>query len=300
MKSLQELVAKVEQNESKVVAIAQAADLEVMKAVKEAIERNLCHFLLVGNRKEMTEVAFEAELNLDHPSIELLSVPKEQVALEAVKAVKSGVAHVVMKGNIATKDLLKAVLHKEFGLRTGNVLSHVALFEIPAQEKLLFLTDAAMNITPGIEEKVQIVQNAVKVARGLGIEVPKVAPLAAVEVVNPAMSASTDAALLTQMNRRGQIRDCIIDGPLAFDNAVSKEAAEHKGIDSPVAGEADILVVPAIEVANALYKSFMYFAGAKVAGVISGAASPIVLTSRSDSAESKIYSLALALFTSEK
>nr|WP_235062635.1 phosphate butyryltransferase [Thalassobacillus devorans] len=294
------MIEKLDNSELKTVSVAQAADLEVLKAVKSAIQRNLCRFLLVGEEKEIERVSHEAGLDLHHPSIEIKSTKKDEAAIHAVRAVRAGEAHVVMKGNLSTKEILKAVLHKEYGLRAGNVLSHTALFEIPNQDRLIFLTDAAMNIAPSLEEKGQIIENTVSVARSLGVELPKVAVLAAVEVVNPAMPATMDAAMLTQMNRRGQLKHCQVDGPLAFDNAVSKTAAEQKGIDSPVAGEADILVVPAIEVANALYKSFMYFAEAKVAGIISGAAAPIVLTSRADSAESKIYSLALALLSSDK
>ncbi|SEB13073.1 phosphate butyryltransferase [Thalassobacillus cyri] len=300
MRTLEALVEKLDKSELRTISVAQAADSEVLKAVKNAIQRNLCRFLLFGEPKEIERISNEAGLDLNHPSIEIKSTEKHEAALQAVKAVKSGEAHVVMKGDLSTKEILKAVLHKEYGLRTGNVLSHTALFEIPNQDRLIFLTDAAMNIAPSLEEKGQIIENAVSVARSLGVELPKVAVLAAVEVVNPAMPATMDAAMLTQMNRRGQLKDCQVDGPLAFDNAVSKTAAEQKGINSPVAGEADILVVPAIEVANALYKSFMYFAEAKVAGIISGAAAPIVLTSRADSAESKIYSLALALLSSDK
>ncbi|MFG6114402.1 phosphate butyryltransferase [Halobacillus sp. MO56] len=300
MRTLEALIEKLDKSELRTVSVAQAADPEVLKAVKNAIQRNLCRFLLFGEPKEIERISNEAGLDLNHPFIEIKSTEKHEAALYAVKAVKSGEAHVVMKGALSTKEILKAVLHKEYGLRTGNVLSHTALFEIPNQERLIFLTDAAMNIAPSLEEKAEIIENTVSVARSLGVELPKVAVLAAVEVVNPAMPATMDAAMLTQMNRRGQLKHCQVDGPLAFDNAVSKTAAEQKGIDSPVAGEADILVVPAIEVANALYKSFMYFAEAKVAGIISGAAAPIVLTSRADSAESKIYSLALALLSSDK
>ncbi|GGC91161.1 phosphate butyryltransferase [Thalassobacillus devorans] len=300
MRTLETLLKQLDNNALKTVAVAQAADREVLKAVNKAIENNLCRFLLVGEQKEVERLAGEVGLTLNHPSIEVLDSNQKEVAAVAVNAVKTGRAQVVMKGNISTKEILKAVLHKEYGLRTGNVLSHVALFEIPNQDRLIFLTDSAMNIAPSLEEKAQIIENTVSVARSLGIEQPKVAVLAAVEVVNPSMTATMDGALLTQMAKRGQLKNCQVDGPLAFDNAVSIKAAEQKGIISPVAGKADVLVAPAIETANALYKSFMYFANAKVAGIISGAAAPIVLTSRADSAESKIYSLALALLSSDK
>lgn len=298
MKSLDELVQRVDKSNVKTVAVAQAADEEVLKAVKQASGSGLASFLLVGESEQIEQVAQTVELNLAQPGIEIVSCKENQAAMEAVKAVHEQKAHVVMKGHIDTKSLLKAVLNKEFGLRGKGVLSHVALFEVPGRDNLIFLTDSAMNIAPSLEEKVHILNNAVNVARKAGWKQPKVAPLAAVEVVNPAMPATHDAAILTQMNRRGQIKDCLVDGPLAFDNAVDLDAAEQKGVQSEVAGQADILLVPTIEVANALYKSFMYFANAKVAAVISGAKAPIVLTSRADTAESKVYSLALALQSS--
>ncbi|QSS98895.1 phosphate butyryltransferase [Pontibacillus sp. ALD_SL1] len=298
---LQDILGKVDQKSKKRVAVAQAADKEVLTAVKHAIEYDLANFFLVGDESEIQQIAEVVELDLSDGRIELKHVPDQSLtATEAVKSVSEGYSDVVMKGQVDTKIVLKAVLNKEYGLRAGKVLSHVAVFEIPNRDKFVLLTDSGMNITPTLEEKAQIISNSVKVANGLGIKMPKVAPLAAVEVVNPTMPATVDAAALTQMQKRGQIKDCIVDGPLAFDNAVSFEAASQKGIQSDVAGQADILLVPAIEVANALYKSFVYFAGAKVAGVISGAKAPIVLTSRSDTAESKLYSLALALLTSEE
>ncbi|MGP4061774.1 phosphate butyryltransferase [Halobacillus sp. H74] len=295
MKSLDDLIEGVDRTNLKTVAVAQAVDEEVLKAVKKARETNLANFILVGEEIEISHSASAIGLDLHQEGIHVIQASKEESASIAVKSVHDEEAHVLMKGNIDTKSLLKAVLDKQYGLRKGNVLSHVSLFEIPGREKLIFLTDAAMNIAPTLEEKVQIINNAVEVARQAGWEKPKVASLAAVEVVNPAMPTTHDAAILTQMNRRGQIKDCIVDGPLAFDNAVDLKAAKQKGVESEVAGQADILAVPTIEVANALYKSFMYFANAEVAAVISGAKAPIVLTSRADDAESKINSLALAL-----
>ncbi|MEC3885255.1 phosphate butyryltransferase [Halobacillus sp. HZG1] len=300
MKKLDELVDQIDRRSPKTVAVAQAADDEVLKAVKMARASNLADFFLVGDQMEIENKSKAVGLDLSQEGIEVIHASERDSAGVAVKAVHSGEAHVVMKGHIDTKSLLKAVLDKEYGLRKGSVLSHVALFEIPGRDKLIYLTDAAMNIAPNLEEKVQIINNAVEVATRAGWENPKVAPLAAVEVVNPSMIATQDAAMLTQMNRRGQLKGCIVDGPLAFDNAIDPKAAEQKGIVSEVAGQADILVVPSIEVANALYKSFIYFAKGKVAGVISGAKAPIVLTSRADDAQSKIYSLALALQASQQ
>ncbi|UOR12361.1 phosphate butyryltransferase [Halobacillus amylolyticus] len=299
MKSLDDLLETIDRNNLQTVAVAQAADHEVLRAVKHALEINMARFLLVGDQDNIKLLAEEVGLDLSQSGVSVKSSAEGQFADEAVKAVREGEAHVVMKGHIDTKHLLKAVLNKQHGLRSNRVLSHVALFEVPNKDRLIFLTDSAMNIAPTLDEKAQIVRNVVEVANHAGWTLPKVAPLAAVEVVNLAMPATQDAAMLTQMNRRGQIKNCIIDGPLAFDNAVDLQAAKQKGINSEVAGAADILMVPTIEVANALYKSFIYFAGAKVAGVISGAKAPIVLTSRADSAQSKVYSLALALQSSK-
>ncbi|TYS68170.1 phosphate butyryltransferase [Sutcliffiella horikoshii] len=293
---LEELITKATQLTSKVVAIAAAEDEEVIEAVSHALNKQLASFILFGHEEKILALLKEHKVDASHHALKIVSADGAKKASElAVKAVSSGEADVLMKGNVPTAIILKEVLNKEYGLRTGNVLSHVAAFEVPGYEQLIFVTDAAMNVAPDLQQKVQIVQNSVQVARALGIELPKVAPLAAVEVVNPAMQATVDAALLTQMNNRGQIKDCLIDGPLALDNAVSALAAEHKGIQSDVAGQADILFVPTIEVGNVLYKSLIYFAKAKVGAIIAGAKAPIVLTSRADSAESKLNSLALAV-----
>jgi phosphate butyryltransferase len=199
-----------------------------------------------------------------------------------------------MKGKVGTSSLLKAVLNKDWGLRTGNLLSHFALFEVKTYHKLIAVADVAMNIAPNLQEKIAIVNNSVSCLNRLGVSMPKVAVLGAVEMVNENMEATLHAALLSKMNQRDQIKNCIIDGPLAFDNAVSFESARHKGIMSDVAGDTDLLLMPDIEVGNVLYKSLVFFAKAKVAGVILGASAPIVLTSRSDSEEAKYYSIILA------
>lgn len=299
---LDHLIEQATRLKDSTVAVAAAEDKEVMEAVSMAVEHGIANFLLFGDSQKIKEImkAVSPQL-LNHKAITILHADNAKEASEsAVKAVRNNEASALMKGNVATAVILKAVLNKEFGLRTGNALSHVAVFEIPGYERLTVLTDAGMNIAPDLEQKVQIINNAVGVAHGIGIENPKVAPLAAVEVVNPAMQATIDAAVLTQMNRRGQIKGCVVDGPLALDNAVSLEAAEHKGIHSEAAGKADILLVPNIETGNSLYKSLIYFAGAKVGAVIAGAKAPVVLTSRADSAESKLYSLALAICSATK
>ncbi|WP_335870630.1 phosphate butyryltransferase [Bacillus sp. 2205SS5-2] len=298
---LQSLIERASQISSATVAVASAADKEVLEAVSMALELNLAKFILFGHKDEMKTLINENVPHLlKHEDITLKHVSSPKVAAEqAVKAVKTNEANALMKGNVATAVILKAVLNKEFGLRTGNVLSHVAVFEVPGMNRLVILTDAAMNIQPTLEQKAQIVQNSVNIVKSIGIHMPKVAPIAAVEVINPAMEATLDAAALTQMNRRGQIKDCLIDGPLALDNAISMEAAKHKGISGEVAGQADILLVPNIDTGNALYKSLVYFAQAKVGAVIAGAKVPIVLTSRADSSESKLHSLALAICSAQ-
>jgi phosphate butyryltransferase len=299
---LDSLIDRATQHKTNTVAVAVAEDAEVIEAVLDAITRNLANFILFGDQEKIkTIIESRKPEKTIYENLEIVHADSNAQAAElAVKAISNKKANVLMKGNIATNVILKAVLNKEFGLRTGNILSHVAVFDIPDFDRFTIITDAGMNISPDLEQKAQIINNAVSIAKRIGIENPKVAPIAAVEVINPAMQATLDAAALTVMNRRGQITGCTIDGPLGLDNAISEQAAEHKGIQSDVAGKADILLVPTIEVGNALYKSLVYFAKAKVGAVIAGAKVPIVLTSRADTAESKLYSLALALCSTEK
>jgi phosphate butyryltransferase len=299
---LESLIEKAALINNHTVAVAAAEDEEVIEAVLNALDRNLSNFFLFGDKEKIkTIIDSHHHENKSKKKLQIVHVESKVSAAElAVKAVFEKKANVLMKGNIQTNILLKAVLSKECGLRTGSILSHVALFEIPGYDRFTIITDAGMNIAPDLEQKVQIINNAVSLAKSIGIELPKVAPIAAVEVVNPVMQATVDAAALTMMNHRGQITGCIVDGPLGLDIAVSTLAAEHKGIHSEVAGRADILMVPTIEVGNVLYKSLIYFANAKVGAVIAGAKAPIVLTSRADSAESKLYSLALALCCATK
>ncbi|HDR4864617.1 TPA: phosphate butyryltransferase [Bacillus cereus] len=297
---LEYLIDQAAGKPKKTVAVAVAEDHEVIEAVAKAIKLQLAQFRLYGNQEKIMGMLQEHGLQTSEHVEVIAAMSSAEAAELSVKAVRNGEADVLMKGNIPTANILKAVLNKEWGLRKGSVLSHVAAFEVPNYNRLIFVTDAAMNIAPDVTQKAAIIQNTVEVAQAIGIDLPKVAPIAAVEVVNPAMQATIDAAMLTQMNRRGQIKDCIVDGPLALDNAVSQIAAEHKGIVSDVAGKADILLVPTIEAGNVLYKSLVYFADAKVGAMIAGAKAPIVLTSRADLAETKVYSLALAVATASK
>lgn len=297
MNTLDALVIRAQEKKHTVVAVASAADHEVLTAIQMAVEKGLASFLLFDDEAKLKEIASEKfPALLENPNIELShSENAVESAKAAVKAVSKGRANVLMKGNLATSTILKAALNSEYGLRKGTVLSHVAAFEVAGYDRLLFITDAAMNIAPDLMDKAQIIRNSVSVAHACGISVPIVAPLAAIETINPAMIPTTDAASLVIMNQRGQITGCIVDGPLALDNAISITAAKQKGITTETAGRADILVVPSIEAGNILYKSLIYFANAKVGAVIQGATAPIVLTSRADSAESKLYSLALAI-----
>ncbi|OIN68490.1 phosphate butyryltransferase [Exiguobacterium sp. KRL4] len=293
-----QMVRQAARLEDSVVAIASADDEEVMDAVSLAIENELARFHLFGDATRIQKMIHDRKLS-ESQFVITHTATAQEAAERATYAVRKGDADVLMKGLVPTATFMKAVLNKETGLRSGNVLSHVALFEVPGRETAIGLTDAAIHIAPTLEDKVHIIENGVTALRAIGYTLPKVAVLAAVEVVNPTMQATIDAALLTQMNRRGQIKDCLVDGPLALDNAVNLEAAKQKGLTGDVAGAADLLVVPQIEVGNVIYKSLMYFAQASVAAILVGAKAPVVLTSRADTAEAKLYSLAFALLNAQ-
>jgi len=291
-KHLAELVDMARGKEKKLV-VAAAEDHVVLKAVAEAKKSEIVDPILVGNKENIEK---EAEIiGLDLKDYKIVNVDNEkEAARKAVEMISNGQGDFLMKGKIKTGDLMKIVLAEEYGLRTGKVMAMVSVFEIPNFDRLLIVSDAGMLIAPTLEQKVHIIEHSVNVAKILGIELPKVAIVGAVEVVNPKMPATLDAAILSKMNQRGQIKGCIVDGPFALDNVVSEEAAKHKGIESPVAGKADIIVTPDIEAGNILYKALVFLAGAKVASVILGAKVPVVLTSRADSDESKLYSIALS------
>lgn len=293
LKKLSELHEMARSHSKKRLVLAAAHDENALEAVVNASQQGIVEGIFVGDAKKMQAIAQKLGLSLD--GFRVIDEPNvDQAAAISVKMVKDREAEILMKGNLGTSSLLRAVLNKEWGLRTGELISHLALFELPTYHKVIGLTDAAMNIAPDLNGKVSLINNATAYMRKLGINQPKVAVLSAVETVNPDMKSTLDASALAKMADRGQIKDCIIDGPLAFDNAVSKKSAEYKGIKSPVAGEADLLVADDIDAANALYKAFIYFAEAKCAAVILGASAPIVLTSRADSDETKLNSIALA------
>ena len=291
---LSQLVEKAKNKQRRRIAVAAAEDEAVLKSLKTAMHEGIVTPILVGNKTEIEKIAKSVEFNLDGIQIVHNSTGANASAQIAVSMIKKGEADILMKGNVSTGALLKAVLDKENGLRKGGVLSHVAFFESPYYHKLLCVTDAAMNVAPDFDTKVHILNNAVEACHKIGIATPKVAIVAAVETVNPKMEATVHAAMLKTMSDRKQLKGCIVDGPLAIDNAVDKHAAEHKGIVSDVAGDCDVIVVPDIEAGNVLYKTLNFLGGATAAAVIMGAAVPIVLTSRSDTEESKMLSIALA------
>lgn len=291
--SFEDVLRKVKEGPVKKVAVAVAQDEPVLEAIRDARAEGIAEAILVGDKEKIVEAAQKINMPLD--GVEVIDEKDNgKACLTAVELVSSNQADMVMKGLIDTATFLRAVLNKEKGLRTGKILSHVAIFDIPALKRIILLTDAAMNIAPDLMTKKQILENAVGIASAIGISMPKVAPVCAVEVVNPDMQPTIDAAVLSKMNERGQIKGCIVDGPLAIDNALSIEAARHKGINSPVAGQADIILVPNIETGNVMYKTLVYTASAKNGGILAGAAAPVILTSRADSPESKLFSIALA------
>lgn len=297
MKTFEELIEKIRSYPVKTVAVAEAADVTVLSAVKMAHDAKFAKAILFGRKVEIEKAAKECDLPLDIVSIRETADDLTS-AKEACLCVRQGGADILMKGHIHTDDFLRAVLDKETGLRSGSFMSHV--FIIQRDDKLLLISDGAMNIAPALEEKAKIILNALHVATILQINRPRVAVLAAVELINPAMPATIDAACLHEMNDRKQFSiDCFMDGPFALDNAVDERAAKHKGITGEVAGKADILIVPSIEAGNMLAKSFVYFAKGKIAGVLVGAAAPVVLTSRADTEESKFYSIAMAVLMSD-
>lgn len=297
MNSFDILIELAKNTEPKKIAVAAAHDDDVLKALKSAVEENICTPVLIGDKEKITDISKDISFNLE--DIQLIDEKDNQEAARiAVSLVSSGKADILMKGLLDTSVILKAVLDKEIGLRTGNILSHAAVFELDKYHKLLIVTDAAMNIGPTASEKKQIIENTLKLCQSLYIETPKVAVICAKEKVSANMQATLDAQALVEMNKKGDLNNCIVEGPFGLDNAISKEAAAIKGVKGQVAGDADVLLMPNIEAGNVLYKSLTYFSNSKNAGIILGARAPIVLTSRADSDETKLYSIALAVICS--
>jgi phosphotransacetylase len=275
-------------------AVAHPCEASALAGAIEAGEKKLITPILVGPAAKIHEVAAAAGIQLGSVRI-VEAAHSHESAAKAVALVRSGEAELLMKGSLHTDELLGAVVARETGLRTGRRISHVFVMDVPTYHKVLIVTDAAINIAPALDDKVDICQNAIDLARALGLETPKVAILAAVETVNSKMPSTIDAACLCKMADRGQIKGALLDGPLAFDNAISKEAAKIKGIASEVAGDPDILLVPDLEAGNILAKQLSYLAKADSAGLVLGARVPIILTSRADNVRSRIASCGVAV-----
>jgi len=274
-------------------AVAYPCEASALTGAVEAAQKKLINPILVGPAAKIADIAKTAGVSLS--GLEIVDVPEVHAAAErAVALVREGRAEVLMKGGLDTDELLSAVVSREKGLRAGRRISHAFLMDVPTYHKVLIVTDAAINIAPVLEDKVDICQNAIDLAISLGRDKPKVAVLAAVETVNSKMPATLDAAALCKMADRGQIKGGLVDGPLAFDNAISKDAAKTKGINSEVAGDPDILLAPDLEAANILAKQLSFLANADSAGLVLGARVPIILTSRADSVRSRIASCAVA------
>lgn len=276
------------------LVVAWGLDSGVLLACREALDQGFLHKVIVtGPMAEVEACAAAADVDLKGFSVEAASSPEEGAA-KAVQLIRAGKSDLLMKGHLNTSVILRAVLNKEWGIKAQALLSHIAAVQLPSG-RLALLTDAAMNIKPDLQQKSQILDNAIQFAWSIGLENPRVAVLASVETVNPQMQDTIDAACLTMMGRRGQFaKAALVDGPLAFDNAYSKEAALQKGISSDVAGQADIFMVQELTAGNLLYKALSYVGGLSIAGVIFGATCPIVLTSRADTSESKLNAIALA------
>jgi phosphate butyryltransferase len=295
MKSLNDILDLAKKNGPKKVAVALAEDEEVLLALEQARKERIIEGILVGTKEKIEKIAIKSQID-----IQRFKMAEETdgfvASLKCCELVNRGEADLMMKGLVGTAHFMKAILDKEKGLGTGKLLSHVAVFEIPKYPKLLMITDAAINISPSLMEKAQIIQNAVDVSHSLGIETPLVACIAAVEKVNPEkMPATVDCACLSKMGERGQIKGAIVEGPLGLDNAISEKSAEIKGIKSQVAGNADIILCPNIETGNVIYKTLIEFAEAKCAAIVAGTKVPVILTSRADSHETKFMSIALGV-----
>lgn len=298
LKNFEQLLKEASKSSNKKIAVAAAADCDVLLAVENARKKGIAGAILIGDEAEIKKLATASEIDIANYEI-IHCVDKAESARIAAKQVASGKASVMMKGLVDTSVFLKAVLDKEIGLRTGKLITQTTVFEIPGRDQFIFVSDPAITTEPDIAQKKDIIDNACLVAHRLGYENPMVAPVCAVEKLNPKMQATLDAQELHEMNARGEIMGCYVSGPISLDVAISKEAAGHKGYTDKIGGRANILLMDDIESGNVLYKSIVYFAGGIGAGVVMGAKCPIVLTSRADSDISKFYSIATAVLISD-
>lgn len=294
----EEVVSRAKELGPFTVSVAVAEDLEVLKAIKIAENMGLIKPILVGDESRikpiLEEVGLDKNTPIFHETEDVLAVEK------AVSLVKEGKAKVLMKGFVNTSIFMRGILNREKGLRTGRLISLLAAYEIPGHDKIVFCSDSGVNVAPNLEQKKDILTNSLLALRSMGLDLPKVAALAANEMVDPKIPATTDAKALVEMNEKGEFPGCIIEGPIAMDVACDEEAAKHKGIDSKIAGDVDLFFVPYIEVGNVLGKSWIHFNKAKWAGIVLGATNPVVLGSRSDTAEIKLNSIALACLASSR
>lgn len=296
IKSFNHLIELAKEKHAKKIVVVAADDAEVLEVIERAESINLAEFILIGDAAKIEDIIKEKGWNLKAEVVD--EKDHKKAADKAVDLVVNGQAGTLMKGMLHSSVFLKAILNKEKGLNTGKHITQISVLEKDNEEGLRFITDCAITVNPDLLGKKEVLENAVELAHKLGNEVPKVAVLASLEVVNPAMQDTIDAAVLSKMADRGQIKGCIVDGPFAFDNAVSVEAAKSKGITGPVAGNADIIVVPNLTVGNTLTKSITYVAKKIVVAATVGAAVPIVFTSRTESIEGKLLSIALASYVS--
>ncbi|MCD6168746.1 MAG: bifunctional enoyl-CoA hydratase/phosphate acetyltransferase [Caldisericia bacterium] len=296
LKNFDELVERAKGLGKRRLAVANPYEVEDLKAIKKAKDEGIIEPIIIGDKEKIVEFLKKANIE---PDMEIVEEKDYYKAIElSIQFAREGKADLIMKGLVKTPDLLHAVLDKEKGIRKYKLLSHVGVLSCSRYPKFIIMSDGGMVIAPSLEEKVEILKNALIVAKALEIETPKVALLSAIEIVNPKMPSTLDAALIAKMAQRKQIKGIIADGPLAFDNAISKWAAEHKGIDSPVAGDADVFIVPNIEAGNIFFKILNYLSDGKSAGVVIGAKVPVVLPSRADTPESKFYSIVLSSLVS--
>lgn len=296
--TFKELLDRARGSDKPRMVVAAAGEHTVIGAVAHAMREGLIHPVLVG---EAARIAVLVEqCGIDAGAVEIIHVPDPvEACISAVRLVHQGRAELIMKGLVTTQDFVRAILNQEFGMRRERPLSHVAAIESPDQSRLMLMTDSGINIRPNFNRKIAIIHNALFVANTLGMVRPKVAVVAAVEKLRlPAMPATLDAELLRRMGASGKFGDCIIDGPISMDNVLDVHTAEIKGRVSPVAGSADIIIVPDIETGNAMYKTIRYLAHREIGGFVVGAASPVIVTSRSDSAVTKLYSIALGVLAS--
>jgi phosphate butyryltransferase len=292
-KKLDEFVVMARDGKKKRLVVAAAADETVLEAVYNAYKEDIIEPILVGDREAIHQIC--TNLNIRFGDVEIVQeTDPAEAAKVSVSLIRQGRGDILMKGMVSSDLFLKPIVNKENGLRKGSLISHITFVENPFYHKILAISDVAVNISPTFDDKIAIIENSVDAFHKLGVECPKIAVVSAIETVNPKVESTIHAAMLTMMNRRNQIKGCLIDGPLALDNAVSKEAAKHKGIISDVAGDADLILCPEIVSGNIFYKSMVFLGNSCVAAVVLGAQVPIILTSRADSDKSKMMSIAVA------